>query len=232
MLIREFKNARSGVPDIARQMWRLVMVREFGENQAQAKLNDDGGNNETNVSFDIYLPDEVDDGRKQHGATNNTIIDGFDTASDKSVGLDFGASAAQIAAKQKFGDDAANQYDNNWRGVFDLFGGDDLFDRFDNDMNANSNNNDGDKNCADMFDFFVRFVEFFAGAEFFACDNDNAGKSVDQPVDGVGHDGKRVRNYADDDFEYCEQQIDADGNKSGFDNRLVVSGLSGFCHML
>lgn len=156
----------------------MVMFKKLGKNELQTELDNDKGDDETDVSFDIYMPDEINQGGKQHSATNDAVIDGFYAASNEGVGANFFTGVFEIAAEEKFTNNASDKDDDNWGRVFDFFWGDEFFDRFDDDVDANGENNNSNSYCTNVLDFFVAFVKFFTRTKFFTNDNDNAGKGV------------------------------------------------------
>lgn len=52
--------------------------------------------------------------------------------------------------------------------------------------------NEGNKDGGDAFDFFSFLAEFFAFGDFFADQNENAGGGVDEAMKGVACNGNGV----------------------------------------
>ncbi len=57
-------------------------------------------------------------------------------------------------------------------------------------MNASRDDNEGNGDCSDAFDFFALLFVFFASGEFLAANNEDAGDGVDEAMGSITRDGE------------------------------------------
>ena len=76
---------------------------------------------------------------------NNTIVDSLHAASNKRIGLYFGASVFKVTAQQKLSYYTTCQDYDNGGGIFYFFWGNDFFDTLNKNMDTNYDNNASNK---------------------------------------------------------------------------------------
>ena len=201
----------------------MVFTRE---EEVDGGFDDDGGDQKADVGFEVDVPDEIDDGRKENGSGDNGIVEGFDAAGMEGVGAGSSADFAEVEAEGDFGDDTDDEDDDGGDGDVEFLGFEETRDGFDDDVGGDQENDDADDLGTETLDvgvgeFFARFQGM--GLDFFADHNDQARESVDQAVQSVGEDGEGAGDEADDKFESEEQEVDGDGEKTSAEDGSAMS---------
>ena len=89
-------------------------------------------------------------------------------------------------------------------------------------MDAGGENNEGDSNGGEAFDFGAVLGEFLATGKFFPTDNEEARNGVDEGVGGIRSNRKGVSKKADDEIYGGEQKIRGNKKTSGFNDNLAT----------
>ena len=126
----------------------------------------------------------------------------------------------EVEGESEFEADADDKNDDGGKRVVDGCGVLEFFDGFDDDVNAGGKDDEGDENGGETLNFVAATLELGEFEELFADDDEKARDGVDERVDGVGGDGKRVRQQADDEIERGEEKISGDEEVAGFDDDL------------
>ena len=103
------------------------------ENKFETDFDNENGDKEANISFDIDVPDDINDSRNEDGDRNPGIVHGFGTGCDKHGGFVGAALFFEVECEREFKSDAHNEYGECWSIVFNPGGFDEFFDGFDYD---------------------------------------------------------------------------------------------------
>ena len=79
-------------------------------------FDDNGGDDEADIGFEVDVPYEIDDGREEDGTGNDGIVESFDAAGFQGGGAGGLAGVAQIEAEGDFGQDADDEDDDGGDG--------------------------------------------------------------------------------------------------------------------
>ena len=196
----------------------------MGEDEFETDFEDDEGDGEGDVSFDVDTPSEVDDDGGEDGEGDEHIVHGLGARSGEDFGAVASAAAVEVGSKDEFGEDGADEDDDGGGGVFGClgFGGSELFDSFDDDVDAGSEDDKSDENCTEALDFGAVLFELFMTGEFFTDEDDEAGDGVDEGVSSVRSDGERASDEADDEIKGGEEEVGGNKKVAGFDDDLAT----------
>ena len=86
----------------------MMVMREMGEDELEADFDDDDGNDQADIGFDVDLPDEVDESGDEDGDGDPSVIHGLGAGGGENGGLFFLASAFQPPGEEIFEQDRNN----------------------------------------------------------------------------------------------------------------------------
>ena len=159
----------------------VMMAGEMRKDEFETDFEDDERDSERNVGFDVDTPCEVDDDGGEDGKGDEHIVHGFGARGGEDFGVIAGAAAGEVSGEGELGEDGADENDDRGGGILGCggFGGGEFFDSLDDDVDAGGEDDEGDENCAEAFNFGAFFLRLFVTGEFFADDDDEAGDGVD-----------------------------------------------------
>ena len=152
-------------------------VVDGGFDEVDAGFDNVEGDEDADVSFEVDVPDHVDDGGGEDGDREETVIKGVGATRDEGVGVDLLAGVFDKEAEDEFDDDAGDEDDDGDGAVFGSFGVDEFLDGFDKGGDASVENYGGDDERGDVFDTAVAEGVVAVGGlagEFGADDRDDA----------------------------------------------------------
>lgn len=129
----------------------------------------------------------------------------------------------EMSGQEIFGDDAGDQDDYCGGRVIYVAATDEFFDSLNDNIDAGCDNNEGDENGGDAFDFGAVFGQFLVVGEFFAEDDENTGYGIGKAVNGVRDDGYRVRQKPHYDIKNRQQKIDGNKQPARFNNSFAAA---------
>ena len=106
-------------------------IVDGGFDEVDAGFDNIEGNEDADVSFEIDVPNHVDDGGSENGDGEEAVVECVDAACNKGVGVDFLAGVFDKEAEDEFDDDTGDEDDDGDGTVFGSFGVDEFFDGFD-----------------------------------------------------------------------------------------------------
>lgn len=179
----------------------MVMMREVREDEFETDFDNDEGDNDADVGLDIEMKDEVNEGGYEYGDGDPGIINGFGGGSSEDGRFVFRAGDFEIASEEVFhGDGGDEDYDGR-SGIIGRARLEDFLNRFNDDIDAGYNNDDGDEDGGEAFDSCAVDGEFVMVREPLADDDKKACYRIDETVDSVRCDGDRAGGEANDDVE-------------------------------
>ena len=95
----------------------VMMVGEVGEDEFETDLDDEEGDDETDVGLNIYVPDEIDDSRDEDGNRNPGVIHSLGGGGGEDGGINTVAGGLEVVGEEIFKCDAGNEDDDDWYGV-------------------------------------------------------------------------------------------------------------------
>lgn len=119
-------------------------VVDGGFDEVDAGFDDIEGDENADVSFEVDVPDYVDDGGGEDGDGKKAVIKGVDAACDKGVGVDFLAGVFDEETEGEFDDDAGDEDDDSDSAVFWCFWVNEFFDGFGEGGDAGVEDDGGD----------------------------------------------------------------------------------------
>lgn len=81
----------------------------MGEDEFKSDFDDDKGDNETDIGFDIDAGEEIDDGGGEHGDGNPSIVHSFGGGSVEGGRIDPLAGMTEVASEGVFKRDASDE---------------------------------------------------------------------------------------------------------------------------
>lgn len=152
------------------------------KNKFETDFNDDGGNSEANVSLDVEMPNEINEGRDKDGDGNPGIIHGFDTRGREDGRFEFPTSGFQIVSEEIFESDRCDEHDKSGDGIIGGFWEKDFFDRFNDNVDSHRNDDKRNDNSGDAFDNGTTMGEAMMAGEFFANDNEKTRNRINKAM--------------------------------------------------
>lgn len=119
-------------------------IVDGGFDEVNAGFDDVEGDEDTNVGFEVDVPDHVDDSGGEDGDGKKTVIEGVDAACDEGVGVDFLAGVFDEETKGEFDDDAGDEDDDGDGAVFGSFGVNEFLDGLDEGGDTGVEDDGGD----------------------------------------------------------------------------------------
>ena len=109
-----------------------------------ASFDDEEGNEDADVGFEIDLPNHVDDSRGEDGNGEDGVVSGVDATGDKGIRMDFFAGVFDEEAEGEFDEDGDDEDDDGDSVVSGGFGVNNFGDRFDEGTDAGVEDDGGD----------------------------------------------------------------------------------------
>ena len=132
----------------------MVVMGEVGEDEFEADFDDDEGDDEADIGFDIDSENEVDKSGGEDGDGNPSVVHSLSAGGDEDLGIEAATGAFKINGEEIFSREARDKDDKSGDGVVGSFVWvNELFDGFDDDFDTGGNNDKGDNNSSDAFDF-------------------------------------------------------------------------------
>ena len=86
----------------------MVMTGKVGKDKFEANFDDDGGDDDAEVGFDVDMPNEVDDGGDKYCDGNPSVVHGLGARGEENARFGGFAMVFEISGKEKFERDRGN----------------------------------------------------------------------------------------------------------------------------
>lgn len=149
--------------------------------EVDAGFDDVEGDEDTDVGFEVEVPNHVNDGGGEDGDGKEAVVESIGAASDEGIGVDFFADFFDVEAEDEFDGDTSDEDDEGGGGVVGGFGGDEFFDRLNEGSDTGVEDDGGDDERGDVFDTTVAEGVITVGSfasEFSTYNGNDARKSV------------------------------------------------------